>query len=91
MENFPLPTSVEPGALAAAERCLVALAALDPDTRALTRLGTSMAALPISPRHARMIHQAYSSPAVKEHASMTRKQRAVQPEILEDFPTDPAG
>ncbi|KAK9861901.1 hypothetical protein WJX84_008573 [Apatococcus fuscideae] len=57
VENFPLPTSVEPSALAAAERCLVALAALHPDTRALTQLGTSMAALPISPRHARMIHQ----------------------------------
>ncbi|KAK9848573.1 hypothetical protein WJX84_001989, partial [Apatococcus fuscideae] len=55
--HFPLPTPVEEGALAAAERCLVALAALTPDTRALTPLGMAMAALPISPRHARMIHQ----------------------------------
>ncbi|KAL4857499.1 ATP-dependent RNA helicase DEAH13 [Chlorella vulgaris] len=53
--NFPFPTPPEPAALAAAERCLVALSALDGSSGQLTALGRAMAAYPISPRHARML------------------------------------
>lgn len=53
--NFPFPTLPEAAALAAAERCLVALSALDGGSGQLTALGRAMAAYPISPRHARML------------------------------------
>jgi ATP-dependent RNA helicase DHX37/DHR1 len=53
--NFPFPTPPEATALSAAEKCLVALAALDPSTGRLTAMGKDMATFPISPRHARML------------------------------------
>ncbi len=45
------------GALEGAERALVQLSALDADSRNLTDLGRTMAQLPITPRHARMLMQ----------------------------------
>lgn len=53
--NFPFPTAPAPEALIAAERCLIALSALDNTTGKLTDMGKSMARYPISPRHARML------------------------------------
>lgn len=55
MRNFPFPTPPEPDALLQAEKCLVALSALQADTLALTELGRAMAAFPLSPRHSRML------------------------------------
>lgn len=54
--NFPFPTPPERGALAAAEGALAALGALGADLR-LTPRGRAMAALPITPRHSRMLLQ----------------------------------
>lgn len=66
MPNFPFPSPPEPEALAAAERCLVALSALDPASGQLTALGRAMAAFPISPRHARMLLEAAAQEAGKQ-------------------------
>lgn len=56
--NFPFPSPPEASGLRAAERCLVALGALDPGSKKLTHAGKEMARFPISPRHARMLLQA---------------------------------
>jgi len=56
--NFPFPTPPERGALAAAEAALGALGALEGPARALSARGRAMAALPVTPRHARMLLQA---------------------------------
>ena len=58
VENFPFPTAPEAAALAAAERCLVSLGALDPGSGRLTQIGIAMAQYPISPRHSRMLLEA---------------------------------
>lgn len=55
--NFTFPTPPDPAALLAAEKCLRALAALQPDGPKLTDLGTAMAGFPLPPRHARMLLQ----------------------------------
>ena len=57
--HFPFPTPPEPQALAAAQRCLEALAALRAGEGGggLTDLGRLMARFPVSPRHARMLLQ----------------------------------
>ncbi|XVE89303.1 hypothetical protein DITRI_Ditri19aG0191700 [Diplodiscus trichospermus] len=52
--NFPFPTSPGPTALVEAERCLIALEALDGNGK-LTSLGKAMAYYPMSPRHSRML------------------------------------
>ncbi|XP_043708832.1 ATP-dependent RNA helicase DEAH13-like [Telopea speciosissima] len=52
--NFPFPTPPEATALVEAERCLMALEALDSQGR-LTPLGRAMAKYPMSPRHSRML------------------------------------
>jgi len=54
--NFPFPTAPDGGALAAAERALRTLGALDADG-ALTERGRAMARLPLDPRPSRMILQ----------------------------------
>ncbi|KAK2077458.1 hypothetical protein QBZ16_004303 [Prototheca wickerhamii] len=53
--NFPFPTPPERAALASAVRTLALLGALDPGSEALTPAGAGMAALPINPRHAKLI------------------------------------
>eukprot|EP00898_Chlorokybus_atmophyticus_P000310 jgi/Chlat1/127/Chrsp1S03220 len=53
--NFPFPTPPERSALAAAESTLQALGALSAAASMLTPLGKSMAAFPVSPRHARLL------------------------------------
>ena len=58
--NFPFPTAPDRDALAAAERTLRALGALDADG-ALTERGRAMAALPLDPRPSRMILQVFMS------------------------------
>ena len=58
--NFPFPTPPEFDALAAAQKCLQALGALDPN-EALTELGRAMAVLPLNPRPSRMILQVHSA------------------------------
>ena len=63
--NFPFPSPPEPEALQAAERCLVALSALDAASGQLTELGKAMAAFPISPRHARMLLEAAAHDAAR--------------------------
>ena len=56
--NFPFPLPPEPQALMQAQSCLVDIGALaGDDDCALTQMGTAMAALPLSPRHARMLLQ----------------------------------
>ena len=55
--RFPFPTPPEEAALAAAQRCLEALGALERDGGALTAMGRAMARLPVGVRHARMIFQ----------------------------------
>ncbi|KAK9834861.1 hypothetical protein WJX81_004510 [Elliptochloris bilobata] len=57
VSNFPFPTPPERGALAVAEAALVALGAMGPKQE-LSAHGRAMAALPITPRHARMLLQA---------------------------------
>ncbi|KAL2895863.1 ATP-dependent RNA helicase DEAH13 [Bienertia sinuspersici] len=52
--NFPFPTPPDATALLKAERCLVALEALDSEGR-LTPLGKTMAQYPMSPRHSRLL------------------------------------
>jgi len=60
--NFPFPTPPERGALAAAEAALAALGALEGPARALSARGRAMAALPVTPRHARMLLQVRRAP-----------------------------
>lgn len=62
VSNFPFPLPPEPQALAHAQRTLVAIGALEqgPDCP-LTATGRAMAGLPLSPRHARMVLQVWSS------------------------------
>ena len=61
--RFPFPTPPDAAALAAAQRCLEALGALDRDDGGggggggLTAVGRAMARFPVGPRHARMILQ----------------------------------
>lgn len=56
--QFPFPTPPEPQALAAAQRCLEALSALQPGAgNLLTPQGRLMARFPLNPRHARMLLQ----------------------------------
>lgn len=57
--RFPFPTPPDAAALAAAQRCLEALGALDgsDDGGGLTAIGRAMARFPVGPRHARMILQ----------------------------------
>ncbi len=60
--RFPFPTPPDAAALAAAQRCLEALGALDREGGGeggggLTPIGRAMARFPVGPRHARMILQ----------------------------------
>ncbi|KAJ7541160.1 hypothetical protein O6H91_10G049000 [Diphasiastrum complanatum] len=53
--NFPFPTPPDPTAVQEAEKCLVALSALQPSTKLPTQIGKAMATIPVTPRHARML------------------------------------
>jgi ATP-dependent RNA helicase DHX37/DHR1 len=61
VSNFPFPSPPEAGSLEAAQKCLVALSAIDAKSGALTDIGRPMAQLPISPRHSRMLLEIISS------------------------------
>lgn len=52
--NFPFPTPPDTTALVKAEKCLMALEALDSEGK-LTPLGKTMAQYPLSPRHSRLL------------------------------------
>ncbi|GAB4819939.1 hypothetical protein N2152v2_006985 [Parachlorella kessleri] len=73
--NFPFPSPPEPEALQAAERCLVALSALDPALGQLTELGKAMAAFPVSPRHARMLLEAAMHDTARSASAAAGKKR----------------
>ncbi|KFM25550.1 putative ATP-dependent RNA helicase [Auxenochlorella protothecoides] len=60
VHNFPFPTPPEPSALRAAVAVLTTLGALRAGDEELTPLGRAMAALPVNPRHARMLLHAAS-------------------------------
>lgn len=53
--NFPFPSPPDMESLAAAQKCLVSLSALEKSSGSLTDIGMGMAQLPISPRHSRML------------------------------------
>ena len=61
VSNFPFPSPPEPDSLEAAQKCLVALSAIDARSGALTDIGRPMAQLPISPRHSRLLLEIISS------------------------------
>ena len=78
--HFPFPTTPDRDALAAAERTLSALGALDADG-ALTERGRAMAALPLDPRPSRMILQVCTSlwhtVSLEQEAHLTSKHGAI--------------
>eukprot|EP00698_Gefionella_okellyi_P022997 TRINITY_DN7720_c0_g1_i3.p1 TRINITY_DN7720_c0_g1~~TRINITY_DN7720_c0_g1_i3.p1 ORF type:complete len:1069 (+),score=251.26 TRINITY_DN7720_c0_g1_i3:58-3207(+) len=55
VQNFPFPTPPDAEQLSAALKTLEHLQAIDAETGHITPLGRSMAAMPIDPRHARMM------------------------------------
>ena len=84
--RFPFPTPPDAGALAAAQRCLEALGALEREDGGgggLTVLGHAMARFPVGPRHARMILQVRgfvpASPVLstKQHARLASRLQSV--------------
>ena len=66
--NFPFPSPPEVASLRAAQKCLVALSAIDKSDGSLTKMGRAMAQLPVSPRHSRMLLEILNSPDVRELA-----------------------
>ena len=67
--NFPFPSPPESASLRAAQKCLIALSALDASAGSLTDMGRAMAQLPVSPRHSRMLLEILNSPDVSELAA----------------------
>lgn len=67
--NFPFPSPPEGASLRAAQKCLVALSAVDKSDGSLTKMGRAMAQLPVSPRHSRMLLEILNSPDVRELAA----------------------
>ena len=59
--NFPFPSPPEGSSIRAAQQCLVALSAIDKTDGSLTEMGRSMAQLPVSPRHSRMLLEVLNS------------------------------
>ncbi|RUS17073.1 P-loop containing nucleoside triphosphate hydrolase protein [Endogone sp. FLAS-F59071] len=53
--NFPFPTPPDREHMTKAERLLIYLGAIDPDTKRVTDLGRTMAMFPISPRFSKML------------------------------------
>ncbi len=66
--NFPFPSPPEGASLRAAQKCLVALSAVDKSDGSLTEMGRAMAQLPVSPRHSRMLLEILNSPDVRDLA-----------------------
>jgi len=67
--NFPFPSAPEDASLRAAQKCLVALSAIDKSDGSLTEMGRAMAKLPVSPRHSRMLLEILNSPDAREGSS----------------------
>ena len=64
--NFPFPSAPEDASLRAAQKCLIALSAIDKSDGSLTDMGRAMAKLPVSPRHSRMLLEILNSPDARE-------------------------
>jgi len=85
--NFPFPTPPDRTALAAAEKILTCLSALDAKGN-ITEIGQQMALFPLSPRYARMVviadQQGLLPYVIALVAAMSAEDPFVRPEALHD-------
>lgn len=106
VSNFPFPSPPDMESLAAAQKCLVSLAALEKSSGSLTEVGMGMAQLPISPRHSRMLLEVLQSTdttreedksvnalikfAIRLTAAMSLESPFINASSLRDHPDDDA-
>ncbi len=105
--NFPFPSPPDPASLAAAEKCLIHLSAINKSDGCLTTIGKSMAKLPIEPRHARLLLEILTNKDISQRddelvnalimyalrltASMSLESPFINPSSLQDHQNDEEG